>query len=245
MPSLQNALAVALSRKKVPAFTAGSIHSLAQQLKMTFPGSLQALIALLADLPSASITVSSGDLTAGDLHGSATLFLQSDGAVAFQGAVSEHGVLGDNFLLSVTLVDVTDASGKCPTLSHSDAVVGAESIGFSDKDWLDIGFSQFIADKWDQVRTSRFRFYLYARTDPLGTVAESLQAIGIAIGLVLGAIFVAKICSDENSSIHCGFVPVGSPNAPMSPGGPAENRGAGIEFQCRCESNGAPASNSK
>jgi len=142
MLSLGNAIENALLRKKVTPFKSGSTHDLAQGLRMSFPVSVKDLIGVLDGLPPASITSDSGPLTAGFVHGSAYLFVQSDGGIQWGGKLHESGAVGDNFRFTVALLDVKDAAGNVLVFVHEDTLAGQLDIGFSDKEWNDPGFNQ-------------------------------------------------------------------------------------------------------
>src|SRR5690242_8145947 len=130
MSSLAGAVQAALVRKKMPVFKRGSTRDLAQRLGMSFPVSFHDLLGVLDNLAAASVTFDSGPLTAGFVHGSAYLFLQSDGKMAWGGKVHESGVVGDNFRFAVALLDVKDAAGNVLVFIHEDTVAGQLDIGF-------------------------------------------------------------------------------------------------------------------
>lgn len=234
MSSLAGAIQTALVRKKVPAFTPGSIHSLAQKLGMSFPVSIQDLLGDLNNLPPASVTFDSGPIIAGFVHGSSYLFLQSDGGIAWGGEVHEHGAIGDHFRFAVALLDVKDAAGKVLVFLHEDTVAGQFDIGFSDKNWNDFGINQLIANNWEQVRTTRFEFRLDVSTDALQAVETGFAIAAIVVGAILGGSKLSKLCP-QGSSWKCGWSPAGGGNAPLSPGDPRQSPGFGADYICRCE----------
>src|SRR5271157_5847970 len=100
MQSLRSAIADAADRKRVPAFQPGSTRDLGIKLGLSVPISAKNLITGLENLPPAGVTYDSGPLTANYVHGSATVYLQSDGLVDFTGQVHEAGVFGDNYLFA-------------------------------------------------------------------------------------------------------------------------------------------------
>jgi hypothetical protein len=236
MFSLKNAIETALSRKEVPSFTGGSMHSLAQQLGMSFPASIQNLSGILQGLPNASITFDSGNIVGGNVHGSSQLFLQSDGACAFIGRAHESGAIGDNFFLAVVLLDVKDASGQSFTLSHDDTLAGQLEIGFNEKNWHDYGSHELIRDNWESVKASGVQFRLHASKDPFQVVEIAVSAFFVALGIAAGVVRLSRFCSDQGSEWQCGLVPSGDPNGPMNPGDPAQVPD-GMKFRCRCEFN--------
>jgi hypothetical protein len=236
MPSVKSAIETALARKKVPPFMPGSTHDLAMKLGLSPPVSTQGLLGALDMLPAASRTYQSERLISGYVHGSATLFLQSDGATAFSGQVHESGVVGDHFVMAVALLDVRDANGNTPVFVHKDTVVGQLQIGFSDKNWNDYGGSAVIRDNWEAVRTSRIQTVLKTQTDPWQVTELVIAGLFIAVGLAIGGIFVVqsvKQCQ-ESGQWKCGWVVTGGgPGGPMTPGDPSHppNGGMGVEYQ--------------
>jgi hypothetical protein len=237
MASLAGAVQTALVRKKIPAFTTGSIHSLAQGIGMSFPVSIQHLLTVLNGLAPASVTFDSGALTAGFVHGSAYLFLQSDGGIAWGGHVHESGAIGDHFRFAVALLDVKDAAGNVLVFVHEDTVEGQLDIGPSDKNWNEPGINQLVADNWEQVRTTRIEFRLHVSTDVLQAL-ETVFTIapvvaGIVAGIVVGSIFLGAKACPEGSEWKCGYSSPG--NQRSIPGDPREPPATGLEFGCRCE----------
>src|SRR5688572_25676591 len=120
MPSLAEAVNFAVARKKMPLFEPGSTRDLAVRLGMQTPISIQDLIDKLNGLPPDSVTYASPRMVAGTVHGNVTIFLQSDGGMAFMGQAHESGVSGDHFLLSIALLDVKDAAGNTLVFKHED-----------------------------------------------------------------------------------------------------------------------------
>jgi hypothetical protein len=172
----------------MPSLAEGSTRDLARKLGIDPPISTQEVISRLGDLLPAGKMYKSGDMEANHLHAYSDFFVQSDGSVAFSGWVREEGVFGDNFLLTVTLLDVKDAQGRAFTLAHADTVAGKPLFGFSSKNWTNFGRFPIIAEQWEQARNSRIAFRLHVSTDPWQVVE------GVVIGalLALGAVFLAK-----------------------------------------------------
>src|SRR5215831_11906306 len=62
-------------------------------------------------------------------------------------------------------------SGDCawnprmPVWQHSDTIAGQLVPGFSDKQWADYGFNQFVADNWDDVKRTRFQALMWVSPD--------------------------------------------------------------------------------
>jgi len=231
MLSLGNAIENALLRKKVTPFKSGSTHDLAQGLRMSFPVSVKDLIGVLDGLPPASITSDSGPLTAGFVHGSAYLFVQSDGGIQWGGKLHESGAVGDNFRFTVALLDVKDAAGNVLVFVHEDTLAGQLDIGFSDKEWNDPGFNQLVKDNWEQVRRTRFDYHLHASTDPLQAVETAFVLAAIVVGAIVGG--NEALQCPEGQHWKCGWIASGQPQA--SPGDPRDPPSKSAMFECHCE----------
>ena len=231
MLSLGNAIESALLRKKVTPFKSGSTHDLAQGLRMSFPVSVKDLIGVLDGLPPASITSDSGPLTAGFVHGSAYLFVQSDGGIQWGGKLHESGAVGDNFRFTVALLDVKDAAGNVLVFVHEDTLAGQLDIGFSDKEWNDPGFNQLVKDNWEQVRRTRFDYHLHASTDPLQAVETGFVLAAIVVGAIVGS--DEALQCPEGQHWKCGWIASGQPQA--SPGDPRDPPSKSAMFECHCE----------
>lgn len=215
----------AVNRKRLPAFTPGSVNDLALKLGMPFPVSLRDLLRTLNELLPASVTYDSGRFAAGNVHASGQLYFQSDGGMLFSGQAHESGVVGDNFLFAMLLVDVKDASGKPVAFVHTDTLAGQLLIGFSDKEWHDPGFNQLVKDNWDAVKHTRVRSVLSVSIDPWqvteATVLGAFAVVGAAalgFGIAIGAINATEHCSG-GESWKCATDPKTG------------------EFICRCEYN--------
>jgi hypothetical protein len=230
--SLANAIEVARSRRRVPPYVEGSTHDLAGKLGLASPISVNRVIGALGDLLPAGATFTSGAMEAGFVHASASLYVQSDGSFAFAGRVREAGAVGDNFLLTVTLLDVKDTQGRAMTLAHADTVVGQAEFGFSDKNWNTFGTVPIIADQWEQARTSRVTFTLHVATDPWQVVEGVI--IGVLAGL--GLVFLAHsvLTCPEGEEKVCGWTVTGGPTRPQ-PGEPDNPpSGGSATYHCEC-----------
>jgi hypothetical protein len=227
MPSLANEIEVARSRKRVPSFAAGSIRDLARKLDIDAPISIQEVIRQLGDLDPAGVTHKSDDMVAGYVHAYSDFYVQSDGLAAFSGWVREKGVFGDNFMLTVTLLDVKDAQGRAFTLAHADTVAGTATVGFSSKNWTDFGRYPIIAEQWEQAKSPRVAFGLHVRTDPWQVVEGVVM--GALVGL--GAVFLGKPEECPPGQHHkCRWTTVQKPR----PGNPEEMGGEAV-LHCECE----------
>jgi len=141
------------------------------------------MIPALNGLPSAVVTRSSGPLTAGFVHGSAQVGLQSDGKGSFRGAVKENGVVGDNYLFAAALTGVKDDRGATVVFAHTGNVAGSLTVG-KDHDEFQVNISdKIIADQWDLVRSSPVQFRLHVSTDPF-QVTEGFLGSFLVLGLV-------------------------------------------------------------
>jgi hypothetical protein len=200
---------------------------------MSFPISIKNVIGVLDGLAPASVTSDSGPLTAGFVHGSAYLFVQSDGGIAWGGKLHESGVVGDNFRFAVALLDVKDADGNVLVFVHEDTLAGQLDIGFSDKEWNDFGVNQLVKDNWEQVRSTRFEFRLHASTDALQVVETVFVTIAIVVGVIVGGNEATKC--PEGSHWKCGWVESGQGRA--SPGDPRDPPSRTALFECHCEPN--------
>jgi len=231
MLSLGDAIKNALLRKKVTPFKRGSTHDLAQGLRMSFPVSVKDLIGVLDGLPPASITSDSGPHTAGFVHGSAYLFVQSDGGIQWGGRVHESGAVGDHFRFTVALLDVKDAAGNVLVFVHEDTLAGQLDIGFSDKEWNDPGFNQLVKDNWEQVRRTRFEYNLHASTDALQVVETAFVIGAMVVGAILGGNEASKC--PEGQHWKCGWIDSGQRQ--VSPGDPRDPPSKSVTFECHCE----------
>jgi hypothetical protein len=231
MLSLGDAIENALLRKKVTPFKRGSTHDLAQGLRMSFPVSVKDLIGVLDGLPPASITSDSGPHTAGFVHGSAYLFLQSDGGIQWGGRVHESGAVGDHFRFTVALLDVKDAAGNVLVFVHEDTLAGQLDIGFSDKEWNDPGVNQLVKDNWEQVKRTRFDYNLHASTDALQVVETAFVLVAIVVGAIVGGNEASKC--PEGQQWKCGWIASGQRQA--SPGDPRDPPSKSATFECHCE----------
>lgn len=235
MISLRDYINSATDRRVMPEYNPGSTRDLALKLGLSLPVSLYAVIAALNKLPPASVTFDSGPLTAGYVHASARLYVQSDGGVAFAGDAHEAGVFGEHFLLAVALDDVQDAQGNTPVWPHQEVLAGSSEFGKSDIGWLDSGYWQFAQDNWDLVKKSRYQFVLKARTDAWQLTEGVLLGLFKAIAAAVAVVLVVK-CTEGQRSWKCGWRAAGSSaDATVSPGDPGRRPGAGLEYRCHCE----------
>jgi hypothetical protein len=230
--SLADAINVARFRRRVPPFVEGSTHDLASKLGLASPISVQNVIGALDDLLPAGATFTSGSLAAGNVHASASLYVQSDGSFAFAGRVHEFGAFGDNFLLTVTMLDVKDAQGRAMTLAHADTVVGELEVGFSNKDWHTFGTVPIIERQWEQARTSRVTFTLHVATDPW----QVTEGIIVGVLVAVGSVFLAHevLTCPEGEEKVCGWTVTGGPTRPQ-PGEPDNPpSGGSATYHCEC-----------
>ncbi|MEH2001664.1 MAG: hypothetical protein V7L00_23470 [Nostoc sp.] len=206
---------------------------------MSFPISLHDLPKALNELLPAGVTYDSGRFAAGNVHASSQLFLQSDGGMSFSGQVHESGVVGDNFILAMALLDVKDASGNTLVFVHQDTIAGQLDVGFSNKEWHDFGFNQLVKDNWDAVKHTRVETRLHVSTDPLQLIETVIGGLFAAIGVVIGIISATKACP-EGSHWECRPVVGGSPPSQgggLRPSPNDPNGGVSVDIICRCEFN--------
>jgi hypothetical protein len=210
----------------MPSYVEGSTRDLARKLGIDAPVSTQEVIRRLGDLYPAGRTYNSGDIEAGYVHAYSDLYVQSDGETAFKGWVREEGAFGDNFMLTVTMLDVKDARGRALTLAHADTVAGKATMGFSSKSWTTFGRYPIIAEQWEQARNSRVAFLLHVSTDPWQVVE------GVVIGalVALGAVFlgIPEKCPPGQTR-KCRWITVQKPK----PGKPDE-MGGEAALHCEC-----------
>jgi hypothetical protein len=230
--SIRSVIQDAVNRKRMPAFNPGSLRDLALKLGMSVPVSLLDLPKTLNELLPAGVTYDSGRFASGNVHASATLYLQSDGGMSFSGQVHESGVVGDNFVLAMALLDVKDASGNTLVFVHQDTIVGQLNVGFSEKEWHEPGFNQLVKDNWDAIKHTRVETQLHVSTDPLQlieTVIAGWYAAKLLVtGVVIVVISATKACP-EGSHWECRPVVGGSP--------PNQSGGVSVDVICRCEFN--------
>src|SRR5215510_3314357 len=132
MLSIRNDIDTARDRKKFPAFASGSMLDLGIKLKLPVPISLRKLDDALKDLWPASVTYDSPPLNALHVDASAQIFLQSDGLFSFSGKAHENGIVGANYLVTMTFFDIKDADGKVLVFAHDGNVKGTVDFGSSD-----------------------------------------------------------------------------------------------------------------
>jgi hypothetical protein len=203
MPSLRDATQNATATKAIPPMggaAQGSTRNWAGALNLRAPVSVRNLVNTLNDLPPAATIYDSGAIDGEYLHARAKVFLQSDGLGSFAGHVHESGVAGENYLLILTFLDVTDAAGKTLAFQRTGHVPGQLDIGSSDDDWQ-INFSALaIADHWDFVRNKggRVRAMLHSSANPWYVTEEAVFGLVVAAGLAVGGIFFFS-----GGNVHC------------------------------------------
>jgi hypothetical protein len=151
MSSIRNDIKSALARKKMPQFAQGSMRDLGNKLGLPNPISLRSLDGKLADLPPAQLIFPSGQRVDGDVHGQASVGLQSDGSYSFTGEVWSK--TGSYWLFVVALPEVKNSAGKVLCIANKGWVAGRGGkalvptiIKFN----VD-GFDQSIADNWEAI----------------------------------------------------------------------------------------------
>lgn len=232
MVGLRESIKQATDVKKMPAFAPGNIGDLATKLGMSFPVSISDIVADLGKLPPSSVTFDSGPLSANDVHGSAYLFLQSDGGIAWGGSAEEKAVIGDNFRFSVALLDVRDETGRVLVFVHEDTVVGTLEPGFSTKTWNDSGINSVVAKNWESAKSSRIDFRLHASTDPLQAIEGVFEAIVVVVGAIIGGKAASDQMCPPPQQWKCGWGPVTSSG---SSNDPRNSPGLSVDYVCHCE----------
>jgi hypothetical protein len=87
-------------------------------------------------LPMKVITVPTGDLSSDTASGFATLTIQQDGSVNFQGHVHDSGFFGGDYILAMWFPSVSDDQGNIITFRRSGNIAGTTGGGDSrDDDW--------------------------------------------------------------------------------------------------------------
>lgn len=212
---LRQAIEIAISRSKVPPFDPKSIRSIASALHMAAPISARKVLQRLGSLPAATVTLSSGPLTANHVHGWAQIGLQSNGLTSFRGQVHESGAVGDNYLMTAVLIDVKDSSGGSVAFAHSGTVAGqVDLLRHSDDDWQTDRAVELIEAQWETARNSRVEWRLHASTDPieLGTAPIPIPGSGYLIGLLLES----GSGGDEGDGTSCSWASDGLANCRRS-----------------------------
>jgi hypothetical protein len=173
--SLREVISAAEAARQVPSFPPGDIGALAKASGLAPPVALTELISWLDGLPFITATYSSGPLTAGYVHGSAQLGVQSDGQVSFRGHVEEHGITGDNFTFLAALEGVTDASGATLAFAHQGNVEGTGNIfGHHTADFqVDYPSNQAIVNQWGTAQNTTVNFKLSVSLN-IGQLTEGL-----------------------------------------------------------------------
>jgi hypothetical protein len=125
------------------------------------------------------IRILSRVLQAGDVHGSATVAIASNGAYSFTGLLHTKRVLfGDKFTLVVALNHV-DASGKAVAFRQKGKFesAGILSEATTTIDWNITGDDNWIENNWAAVKSAGVTFRLFASWNV--TVVDILKAVFI------------------------------------------------------------------
>lgn len=141
-------------------------------------------------LPMQVLTVPSGDLSDDTVSGSATLVIQQDGSVNFQGHVHDSGFFGGNYLVAILFPSVLDDQGRTVTFARSNNIAGTIGGGDSrDDDWdisgpSDPAMKQFIIDHFNNFEgdspEASLLFDSDLQVDLFAIFAGTLAEIGIA-----------------------------------------------------------------
>jgi hypothetical protein len=203
MQSLRDAVQTAIDRKRMPLYVnTNSTNGLGVSLGVPTPVSLESVITALDALPAAGVWYGSGPVTAGYVHGSAKVWLQSDGLTSYQGDVHEAGAAGDNYVFMMIFPDIKDASGKTLVFAKSGNVAGQLNFGDSNDHWQNDSFVSLIQDRWDALKSTRFQWYLHVASDPFQVTETVLLGVLIAAGIVIGSMLLVGNSSDSN--VECG-----------------------------------------
>ena len=139
-------------------------------------------------------TMPSGELGADTASGFATLTIQQDGSVNFQGHAHDSGFFGGQYLVGMWFTDVLDDQGRTIMFVREHDIAGTIGGGDSrDDDWSingpsDPAMKKYISDHWDMFKSSNYSSSMIFNSDAdidvftifVGTLAE----IGIA-GIVV------------------------------------------------------------
>lgn len=205
MTSVRSKLNNAIDTKRVPPFKPGDLGDLAVKLKLPFPVKLSNLLQTLDSLTPAGVTYDSGPMTANFVHGSAQIYLQSDGLFSFKGGVKEAGAVGDNYIFVVALLDVKDASGKIVTSANSGNVAGTLDFGTDHDEWkIDGGPIQAVTDNWDVVKKTQVQFLLHVSTDPWQVTETVVGALLVAAAIAVGV--GVTIVTGAGANVHCNWL---------------------------------------
>src|SRR5690242_2765304 len=144
-------------------------------------------------LPMRVVTVPSGELSDGTVSGSATLVIQQDGFVNYQGHVHNDGLLGGNYLMAIWFPDARDDQGNTVTFIYENRIAGTLGGGDSrDGDWdvsgpSDPALKQLIIDTFGQFDSSpeaNLQFESDLRIDLETLFLGTLADLGIAAIIV-------------------------------------------------------------
>ncbi len=224
--NIRSVIRDAVDRKRMPAFNPGSIRDLAMKLGMSVPVSLLDLPKALNELLPAGVTYDSGRFAAGNVHASAQLYLQSDGGMLFSGQAHESGVVGDNFVLAMVLLDVKDAAGNALAFVHDDTLAGQLDVGFSDKEWHTPGFNQLVRDNWDAVKHTRVETRLHVSTDPWQVTELAIAGL-VGVAVAIGGIFAVQCPKGEEYKCQ-------EPRFVPRPNDDPNKSGIDMEIVCEC-----------
>jgi hypothetical protein len=144
----------------------------------------------------------SADLGPSNSSGNATILIQQDGLVSFQGHVHDSGPFGVTYVFAMAFLDVHDADGNMVVFVHTGKMSG--TLGGGDTrsdDWNDSGPNDpamvaFISDHWDEFAASRVQSRMEVDTDPeqiLEVIVAGLFAVGIVAVIGLWATGVITV----------------------------------------------------
>jgi hypothetical protein len=128
---------------------------------------LRSLDGKLADLPPAQLHFGSGQMLEGNLHGQASVGLQSDGSYSFTGEVLSTASSGNYWLFVVALPEVKNSAGNVLCIAKEDWAAGHAVAGKVPAKGLKFkvdGFDQLIVDDWEAIRSATWR--LRVSTNP-------------------------------------------------------------------------------
>ena len=170
-------------------------------------GPRPASIKALGKLPPKTVTFDSGEFAAGSVIGNCQLAINSDGFWSFKGHVHEGGIVGDEYVMALGLVDLKDAAGANFVAHHTGTIHGTLVPGSSDDNWEggpgDSGFDQRIVDHWDAAVNSGSRSTLHVATtvgDVIGIIVEGLALGGAVAFFGSGNAKCDRVTMDENGN---------------------------------------------
>ena len=177
-------------------------------------------IRALTNLPPKTVVFDSGPLSSGTAHGNCQLSINSDGFWSFKGEAHENGIVGDNYVIGLALLDLKDSVGATFAAIHGGTVHGTLAPGEEDDKWEgvrgfegDCGFDQRIADQWDIVVNSGTRSTMHTATnagDVIGAVFEGIIIGAVAIFLASpGTTCATAVDENGNPELRCSNKPDG------------------------------------